>query len=325
MPIKKVAGTGLKILAVCLLFTVCMAVGVSLSGLDRAAQQGRPAQTSSQTAPQPAQVSPPTPPATDPVPGKIFLPLLVFSLGVETVESYLILRSSWHGWTLAGAIFVGTYGISTVVNQIESMFFLSNKVPPGLIRAIFLQGAIATALFAPLAVLVLGKWRVPVPAPPPAPARMRAASAARRVSLLVVAFVFLYMFFGYYVAWQNPELRTYYSGPEWPTFFASLKGNWLTNPWIFPLATFRALLYIAFMYPLIRMLRVARSEAATATALFLAAWTTALLLPKSLMPASVARTHFWETLGFSLVFGPLLGWLLSTSPSGITRSTGAAA
>jgi hypothetical protein len=318
MRTKKIAGTGLKILAVCLLFTVCTAVGVSLPGLDRAAQQGRPTQTSS-------QVSPPTPPATEPVPGKIFLPLLVFSLCVGTVVSYLILRSSWHGWTLAGAIFVGTYGISTVVNQIESMFFLSNKFPPGLIRAIFLQGAIATALFAPLAVLVLGKWRVPVPAPPPAPARMRAASAARRVSLLVVAFVFLYMFFGYYVAWQNPELRRYYGGQEWPSFFASLKGNWLTNPWIFPLATFRALLYIAFMYPLIRMLRVARPEAATATALFLAAWTTALLLPNALMPASVARTHFWETLGFSLVFGPLLGWLLSTSPSGITRSTAAAA
>ncbi len=230
MPIKKVAGTGLKILAVCLLFTVCMAVGVSLSGLDRAAQQGRPAQTSSQTAPQPAQVSPPTPPATDPVPGKIFLPLLAFSLGVGTVESYLILRSSWHGWTLAGAIFVGTYGISTVVNQIESMFFLSNKFPPGLIRAIFLQGAIATALFAPLAVLVLGKWRVPVPAPPPAPARMRAASAARRVSLLVVAFVFLYMFFGYYVAWQNPELRTYYTRPRMAHFLRIFEGELANQP-----------------------------------------------------------------------------------------------
>jgi hypothetical protein len=225
MQIKKVAATGLKILTVCLLFTICMSVGVFLSGLDRAAQQGRPAETSSQTAPQTtgaAQVSPATPPA----PGKILLPLLIFSLCVGTVVSYLILRSSWHGWTLAGAIFVGTYGISTVVNQIESIFFLSNKFPPGMIRAIFVQGAIATAMFAPLAVLVMGKWRVPVPAPPPAPPRMRAASAARRIALLVIAFVFLYMFFGYYVAWQNPELRKYYGGPEWPTFFASLKGNW---------------------------------------------------------------------------------------------------
>jgi hypothetical protein len=35
-----------------------------------------------------------------------------------------------------------------------------------------------------------------------------------------------------------------------------------------------------------------------------------LLLPNPLMPASVARSHFWETLGFSLVFGALAGWLL---------------
>ena len=30
------------------------------------------------------------------------------------------------------------------------------------------------------------------------------------------------------------------------------------------------------------------------------------------MPASEARSHFWETPAFSLVFGSLLGWLLST-------------
>jgi hypothetical protein len=34
------------------------------------------------------------------------------------------------------------------------------------------------------------------------------------------------------------------------------------------------------------------------------------------MPASVARSHFWETLGFSLVFGALAGWLLCfTAPA----------
>ena len=37
---------------------------------------------------------------------------------------------------------------------------------------------------------------------------------------------------------------------------------------------------------------------------------TVLLLPNPMIPASVARSHFWETLGFSLVFGALAGWLL---------------
>jgi hypothetical protein len=132
------------------------------------------------------------------------------------------------------------------------------------------------------------------------------------------------MFFGYYVAWQNPEVRKYYGGPDWPTFFAALKGNWQNSRWIYPLQLFRALLYIAFVYPLLRMLRAARWESALASALFLACWTTGLLLPNPLMPASVAHSHFWETLGFSLIFGTLLGWLLSTPPStGMERAPAA--
>ena len=322
---KKAFLVGLRTLAVCLLFTVCMAVGVTLSGLDRAAKQGDTAQTSSQTPPEAApavQGSPPIPPRVQAAPSSLVIPFLALSVCVGSVVSYLILRSSGHGWRLAGAMFVSTYGISTVVSQIESIVFLSSKLPHGVVWAIFVQGAIATALFAPLAVLVLGKWRAAVPVDvPPAPERMHIASAAWRLALLVIAFVFLYMFFGYYVAWQNPEVRRYYGGPEWPSFFAALKGNWLNSHWIYPLASFRALLYVAFVFPLIRMLRVARWESAIATALFLSVWTTMLLLPNPLMPASVARSHFWETLGFSLIFGTLLGWLLNNPSSAIAKST----
>jgi len=303
--IEKVLVISLRILAVCLLFAVCMGVGTALSGLDRVAQLSQPAR--------------------QPAPSELLVPLLIFSLSVGVVVSYLILRSSWRGWTLAGAMFVGMYGIATVVSQLESIFLLSSKLPHGMIRALFVQGAIGTALFAPLAVLVLGKWRAAMPGvASPAPAGMRAASAAWRLVLLIIAFVFLYLFFGYYVAWQNPELRRYYGGPDWPNFIASLRGNWQNSPWIFLLASFRALLHVAFVYSLVRMLRAGRWESALAAALFLACWTTVLLLPNPLMPASVARSHFWETLGFNLVFGSLLGWLLSTAPSAVVKSAPAA-
>jgi len=137
-----------------------------------------------------------------------------------------------------------------------------------------------------------------------------------RVAILVAAFVFLYMFFGYYVAWRNPELRSYYAGPQLATFWASLTHNWISSRWIYVLAAFRALVYIACLYPLVRMLQTSRRESALAAALFSACWTTALLVPNPLMPASVARSHFWETLGFSLVFGVLAGWLLCfTTPA----------
>src|SRR6266566_7656725 len=148
MATRTILLTGLRILATCLLFAVCFAVGGALSGLDKIGQQ--------------TVASQPAPPANQQVPQmpeNLLRSFLIFTLCAGGTLSYVILRSRWHGWMLVGAIFVSMYGISTVASQVESVAFLSNKLPHGMIRAIFIQGAIAAALFAPLAVLALGKWR----------------------------------------------------------------------------------------------------------------------------------------------------------------------
>jgi len=303
--IGKFVVTTIKVFAAGVVYALCFAIGAALSGLGKAAQQVTPSPTTLQTS-HPLSL------------------LLICSFSVGVVLAYLILRSSWHGWLLTGAIFAGMYGISTVAPQVETLFFLSNKLPRGIIRAIFLQGAITAALFSPVAVFLLGKWQTPSPTRTIASLdRLNTASVARRLAVIVVAFVFLYMFFGYYVAWQDPAVRQYYGGPEQPSFFAALKANWIYNPWIYPLQIFRALLYAACMYPLIRMLRVARWERAFAMVLFLSVWTTILLLPNPLIPRDVAFAHFRETLGFSIVFGAIAGWLLSNAPNpvaGVTAS-----
>jgi len=305
MALPTILPTGLRVLAVCLLLAVCFAVGGVLSGLDKIAEQTVASQF--------------VPPANQQVPQmpEDFLPsFLIFTLCAGGTLSYLILRSRWHGWMLAGAIFVSMYGISTVASQLDSIALLSNKLPQGMIRAIFVQGAIAAALFAPLAVLALGKWRGSVRAPVSPAAPLKFGSILLRLAILVAAFVFLYLFFGYYVAWRNPELRRFYAGPEFATFWESLRRNWTSSHWVYGLAAFRGLLYIACLYPLVRMLHTSRWESALAAALFSACWTTVLLLPNPLMPAGVARSHFWETLGFNLVFGALAGWLLRfTAPA----------
>src|SRR6266851_10377138 len=148
MATRTILLTGLRILAVCLLFAVCFAVGGALSGLDKVAQQ--------------TVASPPAPPANQQVPQvpeNLLRSFLIFTLCAGGTLSYVILKSRWHGWMLVGAVFVSMYGISTVGSQLDSVDFLSDKLPQGMIRAIFVQGATAAALFAPLAVLTLGKWR----------------------------------------------------------------------------------------------------------------------------------------------------------------------
>lgn len=320
MTAGKVLMTALKILVVCLVLALCFVVGGALSRLDKIAQQAPPAQKVVSSEPQAAEGT-----QAPQMPENLLLAFLIFSVCAGVVLSYLILRSSWHGWPLVGAISVGMYGASTVGPQLDSVFFLSDKLPRGLIQALFLQGAIAAALFAPLAVSLLGKWRAVSGAPAfPGRARTRAPSAAWRLALLVVAFVVLYLFFGYYVAWQSPAVRQYYGGQPYPGFYASLKANWNYHRMIYPFQVFRALLYIACLYPLIRMLRVARWEVVLAMALFLSVWTSELLLPNSMMPASVAHTHLRETLGFSLVFGALAGWLLTPPELAVSASASAA-
>src|SRR5580700_828287 len=198
MTLRTIFLTSLRILAVCLLFAVCFTVGGALSGIDEVAQR--------------TVASQPAPPANQQVPRMpegFLRGFLIFALCVGGTLSYLILRSRWHGWILAGTIFVSMYGISTVASQVESVAFLSDKLPQGMIQAIFVQGAIAAALFAPPAVWALGKWRAASLRAPISPAGPRKlASILLRIAVLVVAFVFLYMFFGYYVAWRNPELQS---------------------------------------------------------------------------------------------------------------------
>jgi len=289
--------TGLRIVAVCFVFGMCIAIGGALAGVAKLAPKEAPARSA---------------------PLDLLLPLAVFCLSVGSVVSYLLLRSSWCGLRLTGALFVATYGISTIATQVDSLFFLSGKMPPGLTAALFVQGAIAMALFAPLAVLIVGRWR-------PAPTEIEANEAPPltvvamtwRIPLLVVAFVFLYFFFGYCVAWRNPALRAYYGGTEFGNFFESLKSNWERQPQLYLLQVFRALMYVACVYPLLRMPQIARWKNVLAIAAFLASWTTALLLPNPLMPESVARSHFWETLWFNVTFGALMAWLLGKSRPGV--------
>ena len=291
--------TGLRILAACFVFAVCLGIGGALAGVAELVPKEAQAQGT---------------------PG-FFLAFATFCLTVGSVLSYFVLRSSWGGLRLVTVLFAATYGISTIATQVESVFFLSAMMPSGMIAALFLQGAIAMALFAPLAVLILGKWRrTNLPAGNLNVQPMMAAAITWRIAFLVVAFIFLYMLFGYYIAWRNPALRAYYGGADVAGFYEALKSNWQKQPLLFLLQVFRSLLYVACVYPLLSRLPVTRWEKVVATAIFLASWSTALLLPNALMPAIVARTHLWETLAFNLTFGALMGWLLGSSGTSVGRA-----
>jgi hypothetical protein len=244
-------------------------------------------------------------------PGGFLVPFALFCLTVSLVMSWLTLRSRWFGSKLILVLALAMYGVMTVATQVETLFFLRDKMPVALILRLFVQGAITTALFVPVLVALMGKLRQPQGMTAVSSVPLRPSALAERLAITIVLFVFLYMLFGYFVAWRNPVLRQFYGGADAPNFFISLENNWHTTPGVYVLQVFRAILYFACALPLVRMLRAPKWEALLAIAAFLSVWSLALLLPNPIMPRTVAMSHFWETVMCFLVFGAVLGWMLS--------------
>jgi len=110
------------------------------------------------------------------------------------------------------------------------------------------------------------------------------------------------MFFGYYVAWRNPELRVLRRAGT-----GNLLGvHWRptgSSPWLygFRVARSQSTLFACTQF---RSAANVPFGSRPWLRLFLACWTTPLLLPNPLMPPSLARSHFCETPGLSLSSAP---------------------
>jgi hypothetical protein len=243
------------------------------------------------------------------------LPLLVVCFLETAVMTYLILRSRWTGWRLAAAVFFVFYGVTTFMPQIESAVFLT-RLPPGMLRRLFLMGALIAAPFSVLAVLILGKRKAEAVDPEPnSRLVMPAGEWAWKLVVIALAYVILYFTFGYFVAWRNPAVRKYYGGID-PGSFVAQMGTVLRNtPWLVPFQILRAMFWLALALPVIRMLKGQRTETALAIGLlFSVVMNAQLLLPNPYMPEPVRMAHLVETASSNLIFGFFVGWFLTPTP-----------
>jgi hypothetical protein len=242
--------------------------------------------------------------------GATLLALLIVSLTNAAVWTYVILRSRWTGWKLILAVFFVFYGVGTLQPQIETAYFVT-RLPAGMLPRLFLAGLIMAAVFAPLAVLILGK------------ARRREIGPANdswltqplgvwivKLSLIVVLYVFLYFTFGYFIAWKNEAVRTYYGGTDPGSFLTHLANLLRDEPLLFLLQAGRALLWAALALPVIKLMKGRWWEAGLAVALLFATVLAQLLIPNPLMPAEVRMAHLVETASSNFLFGWLVVLIL---------------
>ena len=272
----------LRVVAVTILYFVCFAV-VSGALLAPAAQQTTPAEA-----------------------GSTLLALLLVSLINAAVWTYIILGSRWTSWKLIVTVFLLFYGVSTVMPQIETAYFIS-RLPSGMLPRLFIAGLIIAAVFAPLAVLILGKAKAKSSNNESSPLKLTLG----RLVLIVVAYVFLYFTFGYFIAWQSPAVRAYYGGGDPTSFLAQIMKLMRNEPLLFLLQAVRALLWTALAVPVIKMTKGEWWETGLAVALLFAVMTSQLLLPNPLMPPEVRMAHLVETATSNFLFGWLVVLLLN--------------
>jgi hypothetical protein len=242
----------------------------------------------------------------------VSLPVLLAIFFCQVVAlSVPILRSRWRGWLLAATIFTVYFGTVSFMSLIEAAVYLDNKMPQGMVQGLFLMGLVTAAVFSPIAVWILGKWKAAPGSGDATGARLDLGPWAWKVLFAGLLFLVLYYVFGYYIAWQDPDLRAYYGGTDPGSFVAQMVSVMQATPWMVPLQFLRGLLWVGFGLLIIQSMRGSWWEAGLATSLLFAVPALYLLFPNPVMPDFPRMTHLVETLPYQFLFGWFLAWFVT--------------
>lgn len=167
----------------------------------------------------------------------------------------LIVTSRWHGWRLALALAFAYYGSFTFITQIETWYFLSEiTVSPELLPRLFIMGLSIPIIFIPLAILICKKWRKIDVVTNNRYMVMPFKQLLLKLGVIAIIYLVIYWLAGYYIAWQNPELRAFYgSSGEIEPFFTHTFATIRDTPGLISLQLIRGALFAIIAMPIIRV------------------------------------------------------------------------
>lgn len=254
----------------------------------------------------------------------VMVRLFVVNLVNALILGLVVKQSRWRGWPLMVGLAFAFYGVQTVVGQIEAIVFLTPlgerfgagsvpvlTMPLPFILSQFAIGAATAAIGVPLAAVLLGKARGGQETPIRLNPGIGAPQWLWKLGAVIVLYELLYFGFGYYVAWRNPAVLSFYQGTDPGTFLAQMRNVATQTPTLIPFQALRALLWAAFALPAIGMLRHKPWLGALLTGLLLSLpMNIPHIVPNPYMPAAVRTAHFIETTTSTFIFGVLMFWLL---------------
>ncbi|RPJ27610.1 MAG: hypothetical protein EHM33_07440 [Chloroflexi bacterium] len=241
--------------------------------------------------------------------------LLIVCVATVLVIMLMIYSSRWYGWKLVISMSVAFYLVMTLVTQLEAWYFLLGiTIGPELMTRLFLQGIPTAFIFIPVAALVMGRVRASASGTAsPEIVSMPLKEWLWKLGIIYIAYLVLYYSAGYFIAWQNPDVRAFYGSPgDALPFFQQMAHVFSTDPWLTPYQLLRTLIWVAGAYPIIRGSRLPLWQTALIVGLVLSVpQNIGHILPNSLIPLNSVRiSHLIETASSTFVFGLIVTWLL---------------
>lgn len=237
--------------------------------------------------------------------------LLVTIINAILITALTVATNKYRGFYrwLFLALFV--FGIQFFLTQMETLFFLDAIGMTGAqVTAVMVTGLIVALISTSASVAAerLHKKKesqiIYIP-------EVSTKGKLRPVLILtLVVYPVLYFAFGYFIAWQNPDLRLYYTGSDELRPFLSQFIHEFIAEGIYPFQVLRALLWVIISLPLVNTMGTTTGRIILFALLNALIPASMLLLPNAFMPESVATSHLYETASSNFIWGIAIAVLL---------------
>jgi hypothetical protein len=223
----------------------------------------------------------------------------------------LVNNARYVGVRYAFILGLAYYCAVTFVMQLETWYFLSAlTVGPQLLVRLFLMGLPIAFIFIPMASYLFGnrQRKEVLQIFPSMPLR----EILWKFAIAALCYVVIYFLAGYYIAWQNPELRAFYGQPgDAKPFLTHMSQVLKQDSTLVPFQILRSALWVLCALPIIASAKRTRWVTAIVVgSLFSVPQNIWHIIENPLMPlASVRLSHLIETAPSSFLFGVIVVWL----------------
>ena len=224
---------------------------------------------------------------------------------------YIIKKSDWSEMKITLSLIGIVFFVQYFMTQIETLFFGSAFKALTTVDALLIvfAGLIPLLVVVPLAVKFFKNKENTGTCE-------TLAIKELILKLILIGFIYMvvYFIFGYFVAWQFPDLRMFYSGSTvLVSFIDQLMVNFNTNPIIFPFQIFRGILFGLAAVPLLMMFKSEKKYFITSLCLLYLTTAIVLIIPNPLFPNAVRFAHLLEMTSSMFLFAIITGLILNKS------------